>query len=145
MFFSSRVPIVDDTSHYFFSNPHGFFPTIFPYVFRHVPMSLFTERGKFPPPMTFPWSTGASSFVHPNIPEAVYIYTWVYTYISPYGDGWFISWKILLKLMIWEYPNFRKPPYIYYVYETYPVYSNRQIDRQVICHYFRIGFTTFGI
>ena len=59
----------------FFSNPHGFFPTIFPYVFRHVPMSLFTERGKFPPPMTFPWSTGASSFVHPNIPEAVYIYT----------------------------------------------------------------------
>ena len=26
--------------------------------------------------------------------------------------GWFISWKIVLKWMIWGYPYFRKPPFL---------------------------------
>ena len=29
--------------------------------------------------------------------------------------GWFISWKIPLKLMIWGYPDFRKPPFIWFL------------------------------
>ena len=40
-------------------------------------------------------------------------------------NGWFISWKIQLKWMIWGYPYFRKPPYIYiYVYH---IALNRQL------------------
>ena len=27
-------------------------------------------------------------------------------------NGWFISWKILLKWMIWGHPYFRNPPKI---------------------------------
>ena len=43
---------------------------------------------------------------------------WGYTPIA----GWFISWKILLKWMIWRYPCFWKPLYIRLVYV--PWYSH---------------------
>ena len=31
-------------------------------------------------------------------------------------NGWFISWRNLLKWMIWRYPDFRKPQYTVFVW-----------------------------
>jgi hypothetical protein len=39
-------------------------------------------------------------------------------------SGWFIMEKKLLKWMIWGYPYFRKPPYIYTYIHTCPQHIN---------------------
>ena len=36
--------------------------------------------------------------------------SWGFPYMGVPPNGWFISWKPLLKWMIWGYPHFRKPP-----------------------------------
>ena len=43
-------------------------------------------------------------------------YRWSSGFIYPPIAGWFLLGKIPLKWMIWEYPYFRKPPDIHYMY-----------------------------
>ena len=45
---------------------------------------------------------------------SIYIlYIWVFPKIGVPQNGWLISWKTLLKWMIWGYHYFWKHPYIY--------------------------------
>jgi hypothetical protein len=41
----------------------------------------------------------------------IYIYGGFLSHGGTPIAGWFVSWKILFKWMIWGYPHFRKPPY----------------------------------
>ena len=48
----------------------------------------------------------------------VYIYIFIYGGFHKWGYGWFIM-ENATKRMVWAYPYFRKPPYVYfYLQET---------------------------
>ena len=57
--------------------------------------------------MQLPWATKQLSLCNPVYPFGGFHKWW-------YPNSWivYISWTILLKWMIWWYPNFGKPPWI---------------------------------
>ena len=48
-----------------------------------------------------------------NWPQNSRVIIWRFPKLEVPQNGWFISWTILPKWMIWKYPHFRTPPYLY--------------------------------
>ena len=54
--------------------------------------------------------------------------------------GWFLSWNILLKWMIWEYPYLRKSPYVLYIWHTYKNTFIKHVQRACACMLYTLKF-----